>query len=515
MALTTNSFTINLNLSLSTPKFEFTDTTDYVGQGVAEADANGVFTINGPAGLIYTNTDYSSPDIDVDVDTDFETVSIPLDSDSNILNGTYTIVYSSKDDNTGDIVSTTSTITVAYEPVTVSVDVTFNFAQPLLTSTDSTSYVVGGVTPSITRTHEIIYPANLATDISGTGATVTTSTVYTKKSEALQYAGKVTSVLVYSFTGYTLEDTVTGVDYYNLQVDPSLCDVYCGMRQVAQNLANVLGTSAEPAALGKFAKVTGYAQMIRQAIDCGKGNHIEGYLEKIRECGGFTEDCGCSDDDPVLVQGLGCSGTTVVVDAGSGIDVSSASGGGTTTYTVSLDSATQEVIDNMENNTVIAGTGMSVSTATVSGVVQYTVNCTVTEPELMMTKVTLTQPSADSAPNISVSSKVYGDSTGEVLQNPTVALESNSASNWSTYPIGFNVSDFFTGSSATYYPSIEIVQITGDHEDSVKLLPNITSLGSTSFEFNLSNQNGSVITGATYGSGFSSNTVIIIIKILA
>lgn len=460
MALTTVSFTINLDYSADPKVFKLTDTTDFAGQSVALADANGIFKITGPAGVIHNNTSYVSPDIDADVSLEFNTVQLPLDSDGNVLQGAYEIVYSVKDDNTGDIATTTTTFTLDYTAPTVDVDITFDYAIPKLTSTDSTDYDVNGVTPTIVRTHLIIYPGNLAADVSGAAATVSTNTVYTKKDTPLQYSGKVTSTLTYSFTNFTLTDSVTGTEYYSILLDPNLCDVYCGMRQVYQNLIDVKGTSAEPGALSILAKVTSIAQLIDQAIACGKTEHVADYLDQMRECGGFTSDCGCDeDDDPVLITGLGGSEITVVVDAGSGISVSSASGGGTTTYTVSIDAATLATINAMENNKPVAGTGITVSSAVVSGITEYTINTTVVEPEIMALQVTLTPSPGGSPTIVNTKSKIYGTDSAEVLQAPGYRAL---AATWATGVTDIRVESFFTGGTVDYFPTAQIVELTGN-----------------------------------------------------
>lgn len=517
MALTTVSFTIDFDYSASPKVFKLTDTTDYAGQSVSTSDANGIFTITGPAGTVYSNTSYASPDIDVDSSTTFNTVNLPLDASGDVLEGSYTFAYSVKDDNTGDIVTQTETITHDFTSPTITLTLEFDAGTPYLKSTDTTSYDVNGVTPTKTYSHVLKYPASTGVaDLTGTAQILSTNTVYTQRNVPLQYFSVMTTALVYSFTGYTVTDSVTGTAYALVEVDPNLCDIYCGLHTAYNSMVDAgPGTQKFRSLLEDFNYMMSIAQLASIAIDCGRTQDLASYMSKIRAIGSFTSSCDCADDQPVLITGVGASGNSVVVAAGTRLSVSSSTVGSTTTYTVSLDAATDAILSSIENNTLAStGTGISVASATSGGVKTYTVNSTITEPELMFTLVTLDSNSG-SAPTIGVSSKVYGNPAGETLQNPTIALETASAAAWSSYPIGFTVSDFFVSGSATYYPSIEIVTITGAHEDSVKLIPNITSIGSTSFEFNIANPNGSIITGSMYDSAHATDTIKILIKILA
>jgi hypothetical protein len=152
MALAVIDFHVSFALHTATKKFIFSDLTDYAGQSVALADANGILKIVDPDGtVVYENLDYGSADIDLDVSRiDTAAVAIPLDSSGNPKSGTYTFTYSVKDNNDATIVVKEKTFDYSYVAPSIDISITADCLTPNLKSVDTTGYTVDGVTPSNT-----------------------------------------------------------------------------------------------------------------------------------------------------------------------------------------------------------------------------------------------------------------------------------------------------------------------------------------------------------------------------
>lgn len=345
--------------SASDQFFVLTDTTDYTTEGIALADVVGVFKIEGPAGVIYDNTDFNDPDIDANVSLVFDDVEIPNDVDGNPVIGTYTITYS--------ILVTGATQPGEYSTAnpyefcsdyvkpTVALTLVANCDCATVTSTDVTTYAIGGVNPTITRVHKLFYPANLElTNLTGSGVILQAvyPNVYTGT-----YTGKVTSTVLYTFSdGLMVQWIITGSDEIQNDCTLSLCTVYCGMKSLA-------GLYAQYHAVGNFAQaqvvlnqlnlIEIYGSLYYNARECGKPDDAAVWIQKIMDTGNFDENCGCGDNTTAPVQvipfcGGSGSGNTYIVsgDSSFGTAVTSNTVGSTTTYTVRLTQTYKDLILN-------------------------------------------------------------------------------------------------------------------------------------------------------------------------
>jgi len=357
----TLTFTTLFDFQNSTDQFfTLTDTTPYSDEGIALSDVAGIFKIEGPAGLIYENTDFGDPDIVGNVSLVFDTVVIPNDVDGNPVIGIYTITYQVQ-------------ITGGTQPGEYSTDpIEYNFCSDYVkptvaltleadcdcatvTSTDVTSYAIKGVTPTITRVHKLFYPANLElTNLTGSGVILqaTYPNVYTGT-----YTGKVTSTIRYTFSDdLMVQWIITGSDEIHNDCTLSQCTIYCGMK----SLTNLFYQYESVGNFGQ-AKVVFYQLMQINILmanwinarECGKPADAAVWIAKIMEVGNFDENCGCNDNTSAPIQvipfcgGSGGGNTVVVAGDGSfGTDVTAATVGSTTTYTVRLTNTYKNLILN-------------------------------------------------------------------------------------------------------------------------------------------------------------------------
>ena len=138
---------LNVAYSLgSTPKFVFTDVTDYSAQSVAIADITGVIQVTAPSGIVYTG---GSPDITGSASRiNSTTIVIPLLANGSPEVGNYSFKYTATRVSTSVSVSYTVGYNFQYVSPTGILTPTVDCLSPRLTSTDATNYLSGSTTPS-------------------------------------------------------------------------------------------------------------------------------------------------------------------------------------------------------------------------------------------------------------------------------------------------------------------------------------------------------------------------------
>lgn len=459
MALTTVSFTTAFNFG--TKKFNFTDTTDYGGQGIDPADVAICFTnIIDPTGNVrYSNTDNTSPDIDPNVALTNNLISLLLDNNGDVVLGTYSITASYHVDLDTLYPETTVTKTysfnITYQQPTVTVVLEANCITPLLKSTDTTNYTINGVTPTITRVHTIFFPAVLQlANLTGTGAVLQTSSFYTN-----EHSSEVVSTLTYAFTGYTVIDVATGTASIDVECDAQLCDLYCCMAAEWNRYLSFKTTNKTQANihLTNWMKMMDAAGLIGVALTCGKTADINNLTEFILNLGNCQVGCGCTDGDPVPVTGLGGLGSVNVAVTSCNnnvISVTSSTAGGVTTYQVCLVPTIVAKINASYNTTLIAGSNITITSVTVNGNIEYTVNAdTQTSPNM----ITILGRISYTAANVATFTLTDVQKTGTIF-NPALVvgdlhvLNSNGTdaqvfNTWKNFNNYFKVDNFFVAGS--------------------------------------------------------------------
>lgn len=379
--MATISFVTTFDLTPTNPEFSFLDTTNWAGQGIATSDVNGCFKIVSPSGVtIYDNTDFTDPNCDIWVSnalTSQQTIALPLNSDGTVEAGTYTITYTIYDSNLVAYSTQINTYTYEYVAPEVCISQTVDCISPQFTSTDLTEYEVEGITPTITRTHTIYYPngsAGQGSPLAGIAATISTGVFYNGTETTV-----IESALEYVFSdGLIVLDEIDGSKDVKVNCE-YVCSIYCCVRALEQQLLStpITTNKFEYAKLSDtFQTVMSFVGLAKLAIECGKSDDVNCYLEKIQELTNCNSDCNCSGDEPSRVSGLGGLINEVVVNSGGApIVVTPVVVGNTTTYTITLSASFVSKVNALYNTVVAAGTNIaSVTSATVSYTTTYTVN---------------------------------------------------------------------------------------------------------------------------------------------
>ena len=340
--MATLSFTTTFNLSLSTPQFQFTDTT---ARRSPPTYTTGSFKITAPSGnVIYDNLvnvqSTSLCDIHCDVSANNQTtIQLP----NPLENGIYIVEYQTYHSNTLVTETLTQTYDLQYASpiVSISGSVQVYTPSPLLTEYDNTVYIVNSVLPTLSRTATITYPPIMVNNVQstptptvGTTATTTSTTFYSPTTVTMS----VVSDLTYAFVGagansnFTVIDTVSGLIEFPIDAT-SYCKLYCGLKTNAEQVA-LYPNNTQLA--DNFALMMAYVTLIQLAQNCGQTDDIAGYVAKIEALGNFTEDCSCGSGVQQVI-GLGSLVNAYnVLGANSYITVTPVTSGNTTTFTITL-----------------------------------------------------------------------------------------------------------------------------------------------------------------------------------
>ncbi len=379
--MATISFNTTFDLTQSNPSFLALDTTNWAGQSISVNDVNGCFQIISPSGIvIYNNTDYSDSGCDIWTSnslTSQQSIALPLGSNSLVESGDYTITYTQYDINLSVYYTQVNSYTYEYVSPVACISQTVDCISPQFTSVDLTEYEVEGITPTITRVHTIYYPngsVGQGSPLVGSTATLATGIFYngTETSE-------ITSTLSYTFTdGLIVLDEISASKDIKVNCE-YICSIYCCIRALEQQLINTpvtVNKNLYAQLSDTFQTVMSFVGLAQVAINCGKSDDVNCYLEKIMELTNCTSDCACSGDEPSRVSGLGGLINEVVVNSGGApLTVTPVVVGNTTTYTITLSGAFVTLVNSFLNTDLAGGSNVATLTsATVGTTKTYTIN---------------------------------------------------------------------------------------------------------------------------------------------
>jgi len=533
MALSVVDYNSIIDYKLATKQIRFTDTTDYVSQGISTSDVTVVFKVEDPSGTIYNNTNHSAPDIDPDVSLD-SVIVIPLTIDIATglpLQGAYTIT--AEYEETSGVpytVTKVKTFTLDYASPTADLDMTVDYNQPLLSSIDSTNYTSGGINPTISRTHLIHYPlASGAADVSGTAATLSTNTFYVTSGETVEHSCSIVSDLSYDFTGgFLLVDEITGNHIEHIADGGNLYNVFCYIEQQYNRFLAAKNSNSTKRAYEwqVFVDITSLAEAVEMATKFGENDKTAKYILEIEEIASANGLC-CEEGTLQLVTGTGGGvGGLVVVASGTGISVALSSGGGTDTYTVNLSSVNINKLAATYNTVLAAGANISsLSTAvvTVADVTTKTttINATNTYVDTEFVRVTIS-PVSGVQPSIAITNqKQLGSVFKAVNQTASTEFMLNNngtvLADWQNKLTDFTIGNFFAAGAVDYYPSVELVKFTpnslGNNLSWTTLIyPEIVNVGTSTMTFRFVDQGGNPVNGNFIDT---INTIELIFKIQA
>jgi len=362
VALTTPSFTVGYDLDVESAgfsKFRLEDTTDYAAEGIADADVTGGWVIVSPDG---TTRPYNA---DINGAVSFVNTAIPIPKDSNLdfLEGTYSFFYA-------------VIIAGAVQPGTYySGTLTFDFCPEL--KPRSTIAPLLGAAPSISLETSCFCFLITAADLTDYGTPTTTSRAfslypppslllspYTTSAATLtynfQYSGtyqvQVNTLVTYVDGIFTITVRVKGSVFESVNCDINLCGIttcYNTYRSDTLTQLNATGgfTSISKTDLDKWMRIHAAFEAFDMNLKCGNGAEATAVYNELKTL--LNCNCNCNEDDaPRLLNpyclGTGSNNSITVVAPGTGIDVSTAVVGSTTTYTVSVE---QAYLDAITTNT--------------------------------------------------------------------------------------------------------------------------------------------------------------------
>jgi len=362
MALTTVSTQLTLNNI--TQQIVVLDTTDYAGQGVLLDGSQTVLgyitvTVESATGTstIYSNgTDSVTPDINAVVSL-YNTIPItlPRDTDGNILAGNYTITYSVVVDAGTPVVASQSFV-YDMEMPEVCLSVTINCGSSIVTSYDETDY--GTYATVISRVHTLYPPPS--SPLSNTVGTTAILTAGPNIYDNTWTQGVATTV-TYTFpNGLLAVLLIEGTREFEVVCDLGLSKLLCCIDKLGDKAKRLDCTNIAQASIffqdtwgPTLAAMTKYLA----AISSGTSALADKYYAEIITVSGCGDDCGCSDDSPQqIVPAVGNGSTTIVESPDGSITVVPVVVGSTVTYQIQVSSAIQNLINTFYNVTITTTT---------------------------------------------------------------------------------------------------------------------------------------------------------------
>lgn len=500
--------------------FQFTDDTNYAGEGIALTDVVGIFKVVGPDGItVYENTDFGTPDIDADASLVFDTVSLPLDNNGNVQSGQYTIIYTIQvigGVQPGDYILN-KTYNFTYVNPGAKIDLIADCRCGEITSTDTTSY--GTSVTTIVRTHTVTPPIG-----SGLSPTVD-STAIIKVSPITDktWTSEISSVITYDFPDeLCVIDLIVGTQEHKVECDISLCDIFCCIKELADRYFTLQGVNdfeAERINKEQLRDVMYLVALHDKAILCGLDKLATTYYDRILEISQCEPGCSCEDDKPTLIVPVcgpsGGGGTTTIVEVcGNGaITLSANTIGDTTTYTLCFAQALLDKLNDLFEVVLVSGDGISigVSTDPITGTKTFTITNTSTESDKLIVQMDI-----DFGTSLPVFSKTAENIIGPGFQAST--LDFLNSADFAAYAANnneFEIKDFLTGSD-TFNPIVDSVgfillnpvPFPGPIQIFTINVISISSAGGGSIKFTINDSQGLPLTGKALNKTFDAITLV-------
>lgn len=387
MALTT--LAIQPTFNNTSGQIIIDDQTDYVGQGIP---LDGTYTVSGFLAItlasatgtstIYNNIGGTTPDITPNTSTtSVLTIDLPKDTEGNILQGTYTVVYNvvvGDPDQIGVIVADVTdgfNYTYQQELPTVCLTADVNCQGATITSYDSTDY---GLYATVSRTHNLYPPpATGQATITGTQASLSSgSPIYDKT-----WTQEVICTVTYNLPSGLI--AIVGVE--GSREIPVVCDlgmskIFCCLKKVFNKYNTLMYkniSQANELYIDTVKPMLEAMVMYNAAVAAGNPNGASYYYNLVVEASDCGEDCGCSSTDPQLIEpNIGSSNVTIVTSPDNSISVVPVVDGITTTYQIQVSAALQQALSAIKNTVVTTTTPtyLDVTSVTVGNTTTYTVN---------------------------------------------------------------------------------------------------------------------------------------------
>lgn len=302
----------------SPKNLKVTDTTNYATLGIALADAKGIIKATGPNGVFYNNTNWAAPDITPSVSLISGAISLPLDTNGDVVEGDYEIQYTIRVSGAvtpGDYVNTFD-YTYEYVEPTPEITIEYNCLTSQLTSTDETVYTteVDGTTVSyltLTRTHTVTPPtgSGLSPTVASTAQVIVGPNIWTKT-----WITTISTITVWLYPdGLYVQDTITGEDSVEVECSLCLCDILTCINTIRNRYEEYRNNNKPSLAAQKEELLNriGTEYMLYMIAErCGEEE------EKVTHCNNLVDlvstECTCCDDDDD-------SATTEIIPISAGV----------------------------------------------------------------------------------------------------------------------------------------------------------------------------------------------------
>lgn len=365
MALTTISARTTLNNVNQQIIVE--DTTDYAGQGVP---LDGTWPIGGRISIyltsasgvstVYDNLAGVNADIDPNAGlTNTIPISLPLDTDGNIKQGTYTVNYvMTGQDVDGNEINVSVTYNYDYDMdlPEVCLTVSINCVSSIVTSYDETNY--GAYATTTARVHTLYPPpASPMAVVTGTTSVLNAGpNIYDTT-----WTQKVVTTVTYTFPdGLLAVLELTGSREFGVTCDIGLGKIFCCLDKLEKRYDSALTQNPVRAKemYQDTIKPTQEAMLFyKSALDAGDSTRAAYWYAQIIARSGCGEDCGCSSDGPQQIYPAFASVGQFVVDSpDNSIAVIPEVNGTITTFHIQVSAAIQNLITNLFSTTVSTGT---------------------------------------------------------------------------------------------------------------------------------------------------------------
>lgn len=232
------------------------------------------------------------------------TISIPLVTGGTMpIEGTYTTTLTTT--IASGIYAGTYTNAFSYQysytRPTVVVTQSANCFIPRYTSTDATTYTVGGITPDISRAHNIVFPVD--SELPTQEGVAQTVIINSPKVWNGVYQTTILTYATYAFSDdLIVYDKISGTQAFTVTCDINLCSVNCVVNSLNaqyKNEQNVNPAQAEQT-YAVLNRVVQLAVIFNMNTQCGNADAANQNLTDIYTIAGSNTDCNCSNNGQVL-----------------------------------------------------------------------------------------------------------------------------------------------------------------------------------------------------------------------
>lgn len=317
MATVSSEIGFTFNGGYSNALYNLTDTSTYSATNLtwSAADSRGLVKMVDPQGnTVYDNTDVTNPDLLVGNDGT-QILSLPVDADGNVIQGSYTITLTLFDvNNTGTQYERSISADFTFASPTVDLNVSWSVINPIyLKSVDNTNYEYNNYSYTLTRTHTLYNPSVIGGSQSVTTKTLNTNSFYTGDSTIRL----ITAALYTATAQYTNDSTDVDFTIFNrvttdkavyIDDENSVCAQYCCIDKAFDNwntaAINMTSSAASKERIYTLANAAWFG--MKQSLECNQSQNVEKYrkvIQRLTNCSG--DNCGCSDSTPTQVIGVG------------------------------------------------------------------------------------------------------------------------------------------------------------------------------------------------------------------